>query len=35
MNLLTSLLKNKIILEIGCNTGKITTQIAKYNPKEL
>jgi 2-polyprenyl-3-methyl-5-hydroxy-6-metoxy-1,4-benzoquinol methylase len=35
MNLLTSLLKNKIILEIGCNTGKITTQIAKYNPKRI
>jgi len=35
MNLLTSLLKNKIILEIGCNTGKITTQIAKYNPNRI
>jgi SAM-dependent methyltransferase len=35
MNLFTSLLKNKMILEIGCNTGKITTQIAKYNPKRI
>jgi len=35
MNALKNILKKKIILEIGCNTGVITSQIAKYKPLKI
>lgn len=35
MNEISKILKNKVILEIGCNTGLITLQIAKYYPKKI